>query len=127
MQKLLFYIITATKTHVNYALKPFCNSDRRCCVTREILIDPNTYMLYREFFNFVDPCAASRKAHTNFVDESVCLMVDNVRNERKYLTCGPLDGIMFHGELCGSCVRVYDLSSVGSSYQLHWPFVLNCS
>jgi hypothetical protein len=33
-------------------------------------------------------------------------MADNFYNEGKLLTYGPLDGIMFHGEQCGSCVRV---------------------
>jgi hypothetical protein len=46
-------------------------------------------------------------------------MTVNVWNEGKLLTCGPLDGIMFHGEQCGSCVGVHDLSAIGSSYQLH--------
>jgi hypothetical protein len=45
-------------------------------------------------------------------------MDDNVWNERKQLNCGQLDGIMFHGEQCGSCMEVYDLLAVGSSYQL---------
>jgi hypothetical protein len=46
-------------------------------------------------------------------------MADNIWDEGKYLTWGALDGIMFHGKQCGSCVGVYDLSAVGSSYQLH--------
>jgi hypothetical protein len=37
-----------------------------------------------------------------------------------YSVCGTLDGIMFHGEQCGSCMEyVYDLSAVGGSYQLY--------
>jgi hypothetical protein len=42
--------------------------------------------------------------HTNFADESACLMADNVWNEGKELTCGQLDGIIFHSEQCGSCM-----------------------
>jgi hypothetical protein len=38
----------------------------------------------------------------NFADESACLMADNVWNEGRLLTYGPLNGIIFHGEQCGS-------------------------
>jgi hypothetical protein len=44
--------------------------------------------IYREYFNSADQlhgsalhgdqCAACRKAHTNFANESACLMADNV-------------------------------------------------
>jgi hypothetical protein len=30
-------------------------------------------------------CAPCYKVHTNFADESACLMADNVRNEGKFL------------------------------------------
>jgi hypothetical protein len=55
----------------------------------------------------------------NFADEPAFLMANNVWNEGKKLTCGPFDSIMFHGEQCGSCVGVCNLSAIGSSYQLH--------
>jgi hypothetical protein len=57
--------------------------------------------------------------HTNFADESEYLMADNVWNEGKYLTCGPLDAITFHGEQSVHVWEfVYDLSAVDRSYQL---------
>jgi hypothetical protein len=43
-------------------------------------------------------------------------MADNVWNEGKQLTYGPLNGIMFHGE---QWEFVYDLSAIGSSYQFN--------
>jgi hypothetical protein len=33
-----------------------------------------------------DRCTAGCEAHTNYADESVCLMADNVWNERKLFT-----------------------------------------
>jgi hypothetical protein len=56
--------------------------------------DPGERMvMYREYFYFVDlvhgsvlrggQCAACCKSHTNFADESACLMADNVWNEGK--------------------------------------------
>jgi hypothetical protein len=49
-------------------------------------------------------CSADCEGLSNFADESVCLISDSVWIKGRYLLCGPLDGIMFHGEQCGSCV-----------------------
>jgi hypothetical protein len=62
---------------------------------------------------------------TNFTDESPCLIADKVRNEGKYLNYGQLDGIMFHGEQCGSYMGVY-LRFVSSRQQLSAVFAI-CS
>lgn len=64
----------------------------------------------------IDRCTAGSKVHTNFNNESACLMTNNVC---KLLTLRTFDGIMFHSEQCGSYVGIYDLSAVGGSYQLH--------
>jgi hypothetical protein len=64
--------------------------------------------------------AACCEAHTNFADESACLTADNVWNEGKYLTCGPLGGIMLHGGQCGS------LWFLSSRQQLSAPLAI-CS
>jgi 3'-phosphoadenosine 5'-phosphosulfate sulfotransferase (PAPS reductase)/FAD synthetase len=49
----------------------------------------DTLLKYKKVLNFADQltaalhrdrCAACRQAHTNFADESVCLMADNVSN-----------------------------------------------
>jgi hypothetical protein len=55
------------------------------------LMSEREFLFYREDFYFVegshgyavhgDRCIAGCKAHTNFVNESACLMADNVRNE----------------------------------------------
>jgi hypothetical protein len=55
----------------------------------------NTLRKYREDFYFVDQfhgsvlhisqCTTRCEAHTNFVDESACLMADKVQNEGKFL------------------------------------------
>jgi hypothetical protein len=42
----------------------------------------------------------------NFADESVCLMADNIWNERKLLTCGPLGVSILYGEQCGSLFMI---------------------
>jgi hypothetical protein len=43
----------------------------------------------------------------NFADESACLTADNIWNEGKLLTCEPLDGVMLHGQQCGSLHKMY--------------------
>jgi hypothetical protein len=53
-------------------------------------------VLYEEDFYFVDVfhgsvlngnrCATCCDEHKNFVDESACLMADNVQNEEKFLS-----------------------------------------
>jgi hypothetical protein len=58
--------------------------------------------LYKEVLTFVDQCTTGCEVHTNFADESVCLMAGNIWNQMKLLT---LDGIV------GSIVRVYGVTT----------------
>jgi hypothetical protein len=37
--------------------------------------------MYREVLTFVDQCITACKEHMNFTDESISLLVHNVRNE----------------------------------------------
>jgi hypothetical protein len=50
-------------------------------------------------------------------------MANNIWNEGKKLTCGPLDSIMFHSEQCGSCVGVC-LWFVSSLQQFSAPLAI---
>lgn len=47
-------------------------------------------------------------------------MADSIWDDGTQLTGGPLNGTMFHGEHCGSCVEFdYGMSAADGSYQLH--------
>jgi hypothetical protein len=51
-------------------------------------------------------CAACYQAHTNFADESACLIAGSVWNKGKQITFGLLDCIMLHGEQRGSLFMI---------------------
>jgi hypothetical protein len=61
--------------------------------------------------------------HTNFTDELVCLMASSVWNERKELTCRPLNGIMFHVGQFHSCLGIY-VQYVSCGWQLTVPLAI---
>lgn len=103
----------ATSTIVTTSTASRAASRRLVRKVRNCAIILSTYKYRVLAINTADRFTAT--GALNFSDESAGLMAGNVWNEEKKVICGPLDGIMPHGEQCGSWVGIYDLTAVISS------------
>jgi hypothetical protein len=91
--------------------------------------------MYREVLTFVDRFTPLRFTATSAPPAARCILILLINQyawwpikfgiKGSINFCGPLDGIMFHGEQCGSCVGI-SLWFVSSGQQLSAPLAV-CS